>query len=161
MLLAWRFHSSRTFLALLVVFLAHQAATFAAGQPFLQTTIHAVAVLIPINFILIALMHERGLTAESMAPLGLLLFVQSLTVAVFWGSSGRPSPLVHARHFGDPVVIARSAILVMVAALVLLLVRFLLTRKPVESALLWSLCSIVLALRSTEMPRTSTLYWAT
>src|SRR5215831_7388777 len=123
MLLAWRFHSSRTFLSLLVLFLAQQAASFVAGQPYLQTTVQAVAVLIPVNFILIALMHERGLTAESLAPVGLLLFVQSLTVAVFWGSSGRPSPLVHARHFGDPVPIARSAILVMVAALVLLLVR--------------------------------------
>lgn len=161
MLLAWRFHSSRTFLALLVLFLAQQAASFAPGQPFVQTTIHALAILIPVNFILIALMHERGLTAESLAPIGLLLFVQALTVAVFWGSSGaRPSPLVHARHFGDPLPIARYAIFVIVAAAVLLLARFLLTRKPVESALFWSLCSIALALRSAEMPRTSTLYWA-
>ena len=162
MLLAWRFHSSRTFLALLVLFLAQQAASFAAGQPFSQTTIQAVAVLIPINFILIALMHERGLTAQSLAPVALLLFVQSLTVAIFWGSSReRPSPLVHVRHLGDPVVIARYAILVIVAAAALLLVRFLFTRKPVENALFWSLCSIVLALRSAEMPRNSTLYWAT
>jgi len=162
MLLAWRFHSSRTFLSLLVLFLTQQAASFAAGQPYVQTTIQALAVLIPVNFILIALMHERGLTAESLAPIGLLLFVQSLTVAVFWGSSaGRPSPLVHARHFGDPVPIARYAIVVIVAAAILLLVRFLLMRKPVESALFWSLSSIALALRSTEMPRTSTLYWAT
>jgi diguanylate cyclase (GGDEF)-like protein len=161
MLLAWRFHSSRTFLSLLVLFLARQAASFAAGQPYLQTTIQLVAVLIPINFILIALMHERGLTAESLAPVGLLLFVQSLTVAVFWGSRGRPSPLVHTRHFGDPVPIARYAVFVIIATAALLLVRFLFTRKPVESALFWSLCSITLALRSAEMPRTSTLYWAT
>jgi diguanylate cyclase (GGDEF)-like protein len=40
-------------------------------------------------------------------------------------------------------------------------VRFLLTRKPVESALLWSLCSVALALRSAETPRLSTLYWTT
>jgi len=160
MLLAWRFHSSRTFLSLLVLFLAQQAASFAAAQPYLQTTIQAVAVLIPINFILIALMHERGLTAGSLAPVGLLLFVQSLTVAVFWGSSGRPSPVLPTRHFGDPVPIARYAIVVIIAAAALLLVRFFLTRKPVESALFWSLCSIALALRSTEMPRTSTLYWA-
>ena len=162
MLLAWRFHSSRTFLSLLVLFLAQQGASFAAGQPYVQTTVQALAILIPVNFILIALMHERGLTAESLAPIGLLLFVQSLTVAVFWGSSGtRPSPLVHARHFGDPVPIARYAVFVIVAAAVLLVARFLLTRKPVESALFWSLCSVALALRATEMPRTSTLYWAT
>lgn len=161
-LLAWRFHSSRTFLSLLVLFLAQQAASFAAGQPYVQTTAQALAILIPVNFILIALMHERGLTAESLAPIGLLLFVQSLTVAIFWGSSARrPSPAVHAHHFGDPLPISRYAIFAIVAAAVLLLVRFLLTRKPVESALFWSLCAIALALRSTEMPRTSTLYWAT
>lgn len=160
MLLAWRFHSSRTFLSLLVLFLGQQAAAFAAGQAYVHTTVQVLAVLIPINFVLISLMHERGLTAESLAPVGLLLFVQSLTVAVFWGSSQRPSPLIHARHFGDPVPIARYAMFVIVAAAVLLLVRFLLTRKPVESALFWSLCSLTLALRSSEMPRTSTLYWA-
>jgi len=162
MLLAWRFHSSRTFLSLIVLFLAQQATSFAAGHTYLQTTIQALAVLISVNFILIALMHERGLTAESLAPIGLLLFVQSLTVAVFWGSSGgRPSPLVHTRHFGDPVPIARYAVFIIVAAAALLLGRFLLTRKPVESALFWSLCSVALALRSAEMPRTTTLYWAT
>src|SRR5215469_7461917 len=162
MLLAWRFHSSRTFLSLLVLLLAQQAASFAAGQPYVQTTVQALAILIPVNFVLIALMHERGLTAESLAPVALLLFVQSLTVAVFWGSSGgRPSPLVHAHHFGDPLPIARYAIFVIVAAAALLLARFLLTRKPVESALFWSLGSIALALRSAEVPRASTLYWAT
>src|SRR5215469_5559482 len=161
MLLAWRFHSSRTFLSLLVLFLAQQAASFVAGQPYVHTTVQALAILIPVNFILIALMHERGFTAESLAPVGLLLFVQSLTVAVFWGSSGRPSPLVHSRHFGDPVPIARYAVFVIIAAAALLLARFLFTRKPVESALFWSLCSITLALHSAEMPRTSTLYWAT
>src|SRR5579864_2838749 len=68
MLLAWRFHSSRTFLSLLVLFLAHQATSFAAGQSYVLTTVGAIAMLVPINFILIALMNERGLTVESIAP---------------------------------------------------------------------------------------------
>ncbi len=126
------------------------------------TTVGAIAMLVPINFILIALMHERGFAVESIAPIVLLLFVESLTVAVFWGSSnGRPSPLLHARHLGDPLSLPRSAVLLLTSAVVLLLVRFLLTRKPVESALLWSLCGITLALRATGSPRLSILYWTT
>lgn len=126
------------------------------------TTVGAIAMLVPINFILITLMHERGFTVESISPIVLLLFVESLTVAVFWGSSnGRPSPLVHAGHLGDPLSLPRSAVLVLASAVVLLLVRFFLTRKPVESALLWSICSVAFALRATQSPRLSILYWTT
>src|SRR5690242_7658227 len=76
MLLAWRFHSSRTFFALLVLFLAEQAVGLSGsgyaspGTPG-WTALHAVAVLVPLNFILIALMHERGFTMASTAPVGL------------------------------------------------------------------------------------------
>jgi len=162
MLLAWRFHSSRILLSLLVIFLSQQATSFVAGQPYVLTTVGAIAMLVPINFILIALMHERGFTVESVAPVVLLLFVESLTVAVFWGSSNaRPSPLVHVGHLGDPLSLPRSAVLVLTSAILLLLVRFLLTRKPVESALLWSLCGVAIALRATESPRLSILYWTT
>ena len=161
MLLAWRFHSGRTFLSLLVLFIAQQATSFAAGQPYVLTTVQAVVVLVAIDFVLISLMHERGLTLESISPVALLLFVQSLTVAVFWGSSsGRPSPLVHARHLSEMLPLPRYALLVVGGATVLLVARFIITRKPVESALLWSLCGMTLAIRSVENPRTSTLYWA-
>lgn len=118
--------------------------------------------LVPINFILIALMHERGFTLESIAPVVLLLFVESLTVAVFWGASnGRPSPLIHAHQLSDSLPLPRSAVVVVSAAVILLLVRFFLKPKPAESALLWSLCGVALALRATELPRLSVLYWTT
>ena len=48
MLLAWRFHSSRIFLSLLVIFLAQQAEAVSAGQPpFIPATLVALAVLVP------------------------------------------------------------------------------------------------------------------
>ena len=73
MLLAWRFHSSRIFLSLLVVFLAQQAEAVSAGQPpFIPATLVALAVLVPVNLVLIAIMHERGFTVESVAPVALL-----------------------------------------------------------------------------------------
>jgi len=158
MLLAWRFHSSRTFLALAVVFLAHLAIGLTEGQaPYLQVTLQAVAVLVPLNFVLIALMHERGFTVESIAPVGLLLFVQSLTVAVFCGSA-HGNPVKLARHTAS-IELPNYAWLLMAAAGALILVRFVLTRKPADSALFWSLGALFLALRFTLETRISTLYW--
>jgi GGDEF domain-containing protein len=154
MLLAWRFHSSRIFLSLLVVFLAQQAAAVSAGQPpFIPATLQAVAVLVPLNFVLIAVMHERGLTVESVAPVALFLFVQSLTLTVFCGAA------VRVRGLSAPIALPRYAIVVMAAGAISLSVRFLLNRKPLDSALLWSLGAFFLALRYATATRTAMAYW--
>ena len=81
MLLAWRFHSSRIFSTLLVLFLAEQAIALAGGEHVSPgspgwTALQAVAVLVPLNFILIALMRERGFTVAAIAPVGLFLFLK-------------------------------------------------------------------------------------
>ena len=62
MLLAWRFHSSRTFLALLVLFLAGQAVPLLAGgtPSVILTIVRIVSVLVPIDFVLIAVMHDAA-----------------------------------------------------------------------------------------------------
>jgi GGDEF domain-containing protein len=154
MLLAWRFHSSRTLLCLAVLFLAQQGAAVSAGQPpYIPATLNALAVLVPINFALIALMHERGFSLQSVAPVALFLFVQSLTLVVFCGASTR------ARGLSAPVPFPRMAIVVMAGAIVFLLVRFLLNRRPLDSALVWSLSAFFLALRSEPMARVSTVFW--
>ena len=161
MLLAWRFHSSRSFLALLMLLLAQQAVVFSLGNPRFSATIDVVSVLVPINLVLIALMHERGFTIESIAPVSLFLFVQTLTTAVLLGSTGgRPSALVHAHHNAVVVTFPQYAWYVVFATAVFLIIRFLLTRKPVDSALFWSLCASVMAIRCGEIARTSALYWA-
>lgn len=154
MLLAWRFHSSRVFLSLLVIFIAEQGAAISAvSPPFIPTTLPALAVLVPIDFVLIAIMQERGFTVGSVGPVALLLFVESLTLAVF-GGAGPRVPRLQA-----PIVLPRYAILVMASAGIYLCVRFLLNRKPVDSALLWSLGTFALALRSAPAARASMVYW--
>ncbi len=162
MLLAWRFHSSRIFLSLLVVFLAQQAIGLFGGQATLIATIvQALAVLVPLNFLLIALMQERGFTLSSVAPVALFLFMQSVAVAVFCSAAEqKPSP-AYAHHIPTTVALPRYTLCVLAAAVVFLTVRFLITRKPVDSALLWSLCACFLALHFTGTTRVSTLYWAT
>src|ERR1700676_752225 len=99
MLLAWRFHSSRIFFALVVLFLAQQAiALFGAGDAALGTpgwvAVQAAAVLVPLDFVLIALMQERGFAVSATAPFGLILFVQFVIVAALCraAEASPPSP---------------------------------------------------------------------
>jgi diguanylate cyclase (GGDEF)-like protein len=167
MLLAWRFHSSRTFFALLVLFLAQQAIVLFGGGQFAPGTagsvaVRAVAVLVPLNFVLIALMHERGFNSSSAAPVGIMLFVQFVIVAVLCRSAeGTSISVAHAHRAAAIFSLPAYTLFMSIAAGVTLLVRFLFTRKPVDCALLWSLAAFFLALRFTGTPRTSTLYSVT
>ncbi len=164
MLLAWRFHSSRTFCGLLVLFLAQEAVTLSgAGHPSPEmrgwTVVCAVAVLVPLNFILIALMDERGFTVASIAPVGLFLLVQSVIVLVLWrAAESLSSPAVKAHRVAATISLPGYALIAFAAAGVILLARTLLTRKPVDSALLWSLSAFSLSLRSAGSARVSIAY---
>jgi diguanylate cyclase (GGDEF)-like protein len=164
MLLAWRFHSSRTFFALLVLFLAQQAiALFGGGHVSPGTpgwvAVQAVAVLVPLDFVLIALTHERGFTVSATAPVGMMLFVQLVIVAVLClAAEGVPSSAAHAHRVATTVSLPAYALLMFAAAVIFLLARFLFTRKPVDSALLWSLSAFFLSLRFTGTTRVSTMY---
>jgi diguanylate cyclase (GGDEF)-like protein len=164
MLLAWRFHSSRTFFALVVLFLAQQAiALSGAGQAAPGSAgwvaLRATAILVPLDFVLIALIQERGLTVSAAAPVGLMLFVQSMIVAVLCRAAETSSPAPAHLHQGPATVsLPDYALLAFAAAGIFLLARFLFTRKPVDSALLWSLSACFLSLRFAGTPRPSIVY---
>jgi diguanylate cyclase (GGDEF)-like protein len=167
MLLAWRFHSSRTFFALLVLFLAEQAVGLSGsgyawpGTPG-WTALHAVAVLVPLNFILIALMHERGFTIASTAPVGLCLFVQCVIVAVLCRAAEASTPVFSRAHSAPSTIsLPGYALFTFAAVGIFLLVRSVFTRKPADSSLLWSLAAFFLALRFAGTARVSTVYFAT
>jgi diguanylate cyclase (GGDEF)-like protein len=166
MVLAWRFHSSRTFIALVVLFLAEQIAPVSsAGSSSFGTVVGAVAVLMPLNFVLIAVMQERGFTVASMAPAGLFLFVQSVIILVLSRtaeSAAQPIRIpLHHDHAGAVVSLPQYALFAFAAAGIVLLIRCLLTRKPADSALLWSLAAYFLSLRFGGSIRISTVYSAT
>lgn len=155
MLLGWRFHSSRIVLALAVIFLAQQAASVSVGQaPYIPATLHALAVLVPMNFVLVSMMPERGFTLDSVGPLALFLFAESLTVTVFCGAA------THVRNLSAAVLLPRYGIIVLISGTMFLAARFLKNRKLVDSALLWSLAAFSLALESATSPRAATTYWA-
>jgi GGDEF domain-containing protein len=165
LLLAWRFHSSRIFSALLVLFLAQQAISyFSAGHISAtgpgSTALAAIGFLLPLNFVMLAVQQEKGFTVPSIAPRALFLFVESVIVAVLC----RPAPVTAAQralhHPLLPAPLPFATLLLFAAAAVGLLIRFLLFHKPVESGLLWALAASVLSLRFGGIGRIPTAYFA-
>ena len=173
MLLAWRFHSSRIFFALLTLFLAREAISYfsssftssftsgrvpAGGSG--STALAAVGLLLPLNFVLLSLHRERGFSFSSIAPPCLLLFVQSVILAVLC----RPEPSAAAQHALHhavaPAPLPFATLLAFAAAAVVLLIRFLLFHKPAEGGLLWALAALLLSLHFGGVGRIPTAYFA-
>ena len=135
LLLAWRFHSSRIFLALIVLFLAQQAIGYftqgrvAAIGPG-SVAVAAAGLLLPLNFVLLSFQQEKGFTFSSIAPAGLLVFVESVIVAVLC----RPEPSAatqHAlRHASASAPLPFATLLAFSAAAIVLLARYMLFHKP-------------------------------
>jgi GGDEF domain-containing protein len=168
LLLAWRFHSSRIFFALLVLFLSQEAIYYfassftpghiAASGPG-RTALAVVGLLLPLNFVLLSLRKEKGFSFSSVAPPSLFLFVQSVIVGVLC----RPESSAAMRalhHPALPAPLPFATLLAFAAAAVLLLTRVLLFHKPVESGLLWALAASFLALYFGGVGRIPTGYFA-
>ena len=148
LVLAWRFNSSRVLFSLLVLLLAHRAVEFfSAGHARSgpgRTAAVLVALLIPLNYVALALMRERGLTVAGIAPRFGLLFLQSVVVAVFCrpeNSSTITSTITGPAISAGLPFWAYSGFAVAIAVLAF---HFVQTRKPVETGFLWSLVPVFL-----------------
>jgi len=166
LLIAWRFHSSRIFFALLVLFLAERAISYfssghiAGGGPG-NTALAAVGFLLPMNFVFLSLMQEKGFTFPSVAPPSLFLFVQSVVVAVLCRPDSLEAPhrALHRAVFSHPL--SYTTLAAFTVAAVVLITRFLLYRKPAESGLLWALVASLLSLRFGGAGNIPSAYFAT
>ena len=170
-LLAWRFHSSRVFFALIMLLLAHRALEFFSGGRAISISpgriaFEAVALFVPLNFIALSLVRERGLGIPAITPRLLVLFLESVFVAVICRPGEITSPaLLHAAFLNRSLFqwtqIPQLGSLAFAAAFAVLLVRFLLYRKPLEGGLLWSLAATFLSLQTNAVGRVAVAYWAT
>jgi GGDEF domain-containing protein len=170
-LLAWRFHSSRVIFALLTLLLAHRAIEFfsggqtnAAGTGWIA--LEAVAVLIPINFTAFSIGVERGVTVPNIVSRLLLLFCESVLVAVICRPGETSGPWLLRANWVNPRLLAwtkipQPALLAFVLAIGILLVRFLLYHKPVEHGLIWALAAAFLGLRTGALGNPGNAYFAT
>jgi GGDEF domain-containing protein len=170
-LLGWRFHSSRVVFALAVLLLAHRAVEFfAAGHGISagpgRVAFEAVAFLLPLNFVVLSWIRERGFAVPAIASRLGLLFVESVFVAVICRSGDAAGPAflrlaLLDRHWFLWTRIPQPALLAFALAFAVLLARFLLYRKPVESGLLWSLAATFLALQAGGVGKIAGAYLAT
>ena len=160
-LLAWRFNSSRVLFSLLTILLAHRAVDFfAAGRAGTgpgHTAVILAALLVPTNFIVFATMRERGFVIAGIAPRFALLFLESVVVAVFC----RPENSVANAHRPGVGEIPVWALAGFLAAAVLLVWRYVQTRKPIEPGFVWSAAAIFLWLEFAPIGKVSDAYVAT
>jgi GGDEF domain-containing protein len=166
LLLSSRFHSSRIFFALVVLFLAQQAISYFSSRHVSGghgTVAVAVGVLLPFNFVLFSVAQERGFTFRNVGPAALFLFIESVIVAVLC----RPEPLsatqrlAHHAHAPASFALPLAVQLCFSAAALIFLIRYGLFRKPAESGLLWALAACFLALRFGGSGQIATSYFAT
>jgi len=170
-LLAWRFHSSRVLFALIMLLLAHRAIEFfSAGRAVSigpgRIAFEAIAFFLPLNFIVLSLVRERGLGIPAITPRLVMLFLESVFVAILCRPGETASPaFLHIAFLNRSLFhwtkIPQLALLAFAGAFAILLVRLVLYRKPLESGLLWSLASAFLGLQANPVDRTAIAYWAT
>jgi diguanylate cyclase (GGDEF)-like protein len=172
LVLAWRFHSSRVFSALVLILLAHQAVRLfsnsqAPASGLSRPALELVSFLVPLNLVVLAFTRERGFTTSAaMSRLG-LLFVQSVFVAVLCRPpvSETGSLWFHATYL-NPAWFPRTdipqlALLVSAVVITILMVRALIRPKPVDAAFVWALMSFLMALHVGGIGIAATVYCAT
>jgi len=163
LLLAWRFNSSRVLFSLLSLLLAHRAVAFFSGPVFLASVQSGpgrraaalAALLVPVNFIVFALMRERGLSIAGIAPRFGLLFLESVFFAVLC----RPENSGNPAHDGASIPL--WTLLSCAAAIALFIQRFFQNRRPIEPGFVWSIVAVFLWLQFAPAGKASDAYVAT
>jgi hypothetical protein len=153
-LLAWRFHSTRILFSAAILLLGHHAMeSFAHGQIASagsgRIAFEAVALLIPLNFMVLTFFPERGSEGRTLGWFLALLFFESVFVAAISGS-GQPVPgflhwsLVPDYHWRVP----QPALLAFMIALGVLLARLIQYHRATDSGMFWALIAAWLGLQA-------------
>lgn len=165
LLLAWRFHSTRILLAAVVLLLANRAIEFFTQGRLAplgpgRIAFQAIVLLIPLNFIYLALFPERGSKGSSLFWFLTLLFFESVFVAAI-ARPGQPTPTylnsspLAAMHSRLP----QPALILFAVALFFLLVRLVKSQKPTIIGMFWSLLSAWLALEAGGVGKIANAYF--
>jgi diguanylate cyclase (GGDEF)-like protein len=161
--LSLRFRSFRTVVSAVVLLLAYFAlgakGTIHMGQG--KMAFEVIALLLPLDFILLTLVPERTLTRDHLIGIGAVLFFQSTFVAVFARPDQPDWALLHASVVHNyHLRLTQPALLVMVAALALLLSRVLRFGKAIDHGMFWSLLAAGIGLDRGLLSNAGTAYFA-
>lgn len=171
LVLAWRFHSTRVALALATLFLAERALLFfSAGHsvisPASRIAFVLIGFLLPLNFLLLAFLEERGFVASALAGRLVLIFLQSVVVAVLcrpesaWGRQWSGIEPVN-RSWLSWTKLPQLSLLAFLVALTVMSIRFLSYNKPIEIGFFWSLLTTAFAFHFGGVGRIATAYLGT
>jgi diguanylate cyclase (GGDEF)-like protein len=162
LLLSWRFHSSRIFSALLVLYLAQQAISYFCSAPFAARSaslaLSSIGILLPLNFVLLSFSRERGFSLSNLASTGTVLFLQAVLVLIL--CRPEPFPGAHRVAHSPQVPLPFAVEICFAAAAIILLIRYALFRQPAESGLLCALAACFLALDFGGSGRIPTSYFS-
>jgi diguanylate cyclase (GGDEF)-like protein len=164
-LLAWRFHSTRILFSALMLLLAHHAVEFYAlnRAPLSgpgRIAFEAVALLIPLNYIILTFFPERSSKGRTIFEFLVLLFFESVFIAAV-ARPEQPAPaflhfqFIPSMHSRIP----QPALLMFLAAGARLLYRVFRLRKAIDHGMLWSLAAVFLGLNAGGAGKVSTIYF--
>jgi diguanylate cyclase (GGDEF)-like protein len=164
-LLASRFHSTRILFSAIILLLGHHAMeSFAHGQIASagsgRIAFEAVALLIPLNFMVLTFFPERGSEGRTLGWFFALLFFESVFVAVVSRPS-QPVPgflhwsLIPDYHWPVP----QPALLTFTIALGVLLARLIQNRRATDSGMFWALIATWLGLQAGGAGKTGSAYF--
>jgi diguanylate cyclase (GGDEF)-like protein len=171
LLLGWRFNRSQLIFALLVLAFADRGLLYfpaqsgpeaAAGQ----FVFHAACFLLPINFLVLSLLAERGIfTVRGIMRFCLIVLQVPAVALIFLYRPSSAHALFTYTFFDSSFVswsnLAQPALLLIGLALVVLLIRFVYQRKAIESGFFWGLVTSCIALNTESGGQISTIYFAT
>ena len=162
--LSLRFRSSRIVFGSVVLLLAHYALKAKGPDLHLgqgRMAFEAIALLVPLDFILLTFIPERNLTREYLVGICAVLFFQVTFVAVFARPDQSDYSWLHLSFLHSyPLRLPQPAILMFLAALGILLWRVLRFGKAIDHGMFWSLLAVCIGLEAGSVSGRVTPYFA-
>jgi diguanylate cyclase (GGDEF)-like protein len=162
------FRRSRLFFALLALALAQT--TFAWVLPRLspssaQITANAVALLLPLNLLVLAFLRERGIISPAGRRRLAIMALQAMGVAILCMPALAQAATQLGRAFVPLMLsewsgLSQPALLTFILATGVIMVPLVRRYKAVESSLLWSLVAAFIALRAAGTSHLDGVYFA-
>lgn len=162
--LSLRFRSLRIVFGSIVLLLAEYAlqakGPLHIGQG--KMAFEVIALLVPLDFVLLTLIPERTLTREHLIGIAAVLFFQSTFVAVFARPDQPDWSLLHFSIFhAYHLRITQPALLMFLIALGILLYRVFRFGKAIDHGMFWSLVTACVGLEVGGTTRPGMAYFAT
>ena len=147
--LGWRFDRNRLVYAIILLLIADLADRWYISHSSFVTLHHIVSILVPLNFILLALMRERGIRSTKSLLQLMFIPLQALLIYLWttkWDSIYQE--VLEISHLPKPLHLVPDLLLVAVClALIVQLIRYFNIQNPLETALLWAiLCASIASL---------------